>query len=73
LQLGVSPIFPVGEHATRGAEEIMTRVPSGTFVVAPLEGLTERLKESLSGNRNLLLIKGSRRLGLEWLVDRLAS
>jgi len=73
LQLGVSPIFPVGEHATRVAEEVMTRVPSGTFILARREELADHIKKELQGKQNLLLVKGSRRLGLEHLVEQLSD
>lgn len=71
LQLGVSPIFPVGEHATRVAEEMMTRVPSGTFVLTRREELADHIKKELQGKQTLLLVKGSRRFGLEQIVDQL--
>ena len=73
LRLGVSPIFPVGEHATRVAEEMMTRVPSGTLILTRREGLADRVSEELCGRQNLLLVKGSRMVGLEHLVEQLSG
>jgi len=73
LRLGVSPIFPVGESATQAAEEMLTRGPSGTFVLTRREELADHIKKELQGKQNLLLVKGSRRLGLEDLVEELQA
>ncbi len=73
LQLGVTPIFPVGEHAIRVAEEMMTHVPPGTFVLTRREDLADHISEELCGRQNLLLVKGSRMVGLEQLVEQLSG
>jgi len=71
IGLGVFPILPVGELATQAVEEVRPRLPRGRFVVAPRDQLADRIRESLRGKQTLLLVKGSRRLGLEQIVDQL--
>jgi len=73
LGLGISPIFPVGEFANQAVRERLKHAPSGTFIVSPREELADRIRESLQGEKNILLVKGSRRLGLEQLVEWLRS
>ncbi len=73
LSLGISPIFPVGEAATQATEEMLTSGPSGTFVLTRREELADHIKKELQGKQNLLLVKGSRRLGLEYLVEQLSD
>lgn len=73
LRLGVSPIFPVGEWATQAVQERLPSTPPGTFAVTSRDELADRIREYLPGNRNLLLVKGSRRLGLEGLVEELSG
>ena len=72
LQLRVSPIFPVGEAATQAAEEMLRSSP-GTFVLARREDLADRISDELGRERNVLLVKGSRMLGLEQLVEKLTE
>ncbi len=71
LQFGISPIFPVGEAATQAAEEMLACGSSGTLVLTKREDLADRINEELCGKQNLLLVKGSRMLGLEHLVEEL--
>ena len=73
LQLGVSPIFPVGELANQAAQDVLEEVPRSTIIYSDRQELAGCIRRSLEGDRNLLLVKGSRRLGLEGLVERLTS
>ncbi|MCK4246375.1 hypothetical protein KAX14_03990, partial [Candidatus Bipolaricaulota bacterium] len=66
-------IFPVGELATEGARTLLSCVPLGAIVLATKLGLANRIRDTLKGDRNLLLVKGSRLLGLEKLVEELSS
>lgn len=73
LQLGVSPIFPVGELANQAAQDVLEEVPRSTIIYSDRQELAGCIRRSLEGDRNLLLVKGSRRLGLEGLVGKLTS
>jgi UDP-N-acetylmuramoyl-tripeptide--D-alanyl-D-alanine ligase len=71
VQLGISPIFPVGELAVRVAREAANELGSGILVFATWEELPRRIRQAFRGNQGALLVKGSRRLGLERLVETL--
>jgi len=73
LGLGISPIFPVGELANQAAHDVSKNVPRGTIIHSDRQELAGCIRRSLKGDRNLLLVKGSRRLGLEGLVERLSG
>jgi UDP-N-acetylmuramoyl-tripeptide--D-alanyl-D-alanine ligase len=73
LGLGISPIFPVGEAATTVARNIRDRIPKEKIIFADKEELPDRVRKRLRGDRNLLLVKGSRLLGLEKLVGALSN
>jgi len=73
LRLGVFPIFPVGELATQAVTDTGKAISEGAFFVAPKGELADHIREHLPGSQNLLLVKGSRRLGLERLVGQLTS
>jgi len=73
LSLGIAPIFPVGESATKGARGLLSRVPQGTIVFATRQRLANRVRDTLQGDRNLLLVKGSRVLSLDKLVEELSG
>ncbi|GAG18151.1 unnamed protein product, partial [marine sediment metagenome] len=73
LSLRIAPIFPVGESATEGARALLGCVPLGTIVFAAKLRLADRIRDTLKGDRNLLLVKGSRLLGLEKLVEELSG
>jgi len=73
LGLGISPVFPVGELANQAAQDVLEEVPRGTIIYSDRQELAGCIRRSLEGDRNLLLVKGSRRLGLEGLVERLTS
>lgn len=73
LRLGISPIFPVGEAATAAAQNIQDQRPRGRIIFADKEELPDRVRKALRGDRNLLLVKGSRLLGLEKLVEELSG
>lgn len=73
LSLRIAPIFPVGESATKGAQGLLSRVPQGTIVFATRQRLANRIRDTLKGDLNLLLVKGSRLLGLEKLVEELSG
>ncbi len=71
LSLNIAPIFPVGKFATQAAEALRGSILPGMIVTAAREELVDRIRESLRGKQTLLLVKGSRRLGLEQIVDQL--
>ena len=71
LQLGISPIFPVGELATQAVTDTGKAISEAAFIIIPQGELADQIREHLPGSQNLLLIKGSRRLGLEQIVDQL--
>ncbi len=73
LALGIAPIFPVGERAEQAAREAGKNSPDDTFILSPFEELAGRIRETFGGERSILLIKGSRDLGLERLVARLTA
>lgn len=73
LGLGIAPIFPVGELANQAAQDVLEEVPRSTIIRSDRQELAGCIRRSLKGDRNLLLVKGSRRLGLEELVERLRS
>ena len=73
LSLHIAPIFPVGESATEEARTFLGCVPLGTIVFAAKLRLAARIRDTLKGDRNLLLVKGSRLLGLEKLVEELSG
>jgi len=73
LGLGISPIFPVGELANQAAQDVLEEVPRSTIIYSDRQELAGCIRCSLKGDRNLLLVKGSRRLGLEGLVEKLTS
>lgn len=73
LGLGIAPVFPVGELANQAAQDVLEEVPRGTIIYSDRQELAGCIRRSLKGDRNLLLVKGSRRLGLEQLVERLKS
>lgn len=71
LDLGIAPIFPVGERAEKAAREAEKDAPADTFILSPFDELACCIAKSLTGAPSILLIKGSRNLGLERLVERL--
>jgi len=73
LSLGIAPIFPVGESATEGARGLLGRVPQGTIIFSTKLRLADRIRDTLKGDRNLLLVKGSRLLDLDKLVEELSG
>jgi len=73
LGLGIASVFPVGELANQAAQDVLEEVPRGTIIYSDRQELAGCIRRSLKGDRNLLLVKGSRRLGLEGLVERLTS
>jgi len=73
LGLGIAPVFPVGELANQAAQDVLEEVPRGTIIYSDRQELAGCIRRSLEGDRNLLLVKGSRRLGLEGLVEQLTS
>lgn len=73
LGLGIAPVFPVGELANQAAQDVLEEVPRSTIIYSDRQELAGCIRRSLKGDRNLLLVKGSRRLGLEGLVERLTS
>ena len=64
LKLGISPIYPVGEIPARIAE----RIGSQKVRIIPRDALPAQIRTDLDGKENILLIKGSRALGLETLI-----
>ncbi|MGB2984076.1 MAG: UDP-N-acetylmuramoyl-tripeptide--D-alanyl-D-alanine ligase [Candidatus Bipolaricaulia bacterium] len=66
---GIDFIVPVGEHASAAC---LSRSSSQVLFAEP-EELPVRVRERLTGPEDVLLIKGSRALALERLVDELLS
>jgi UDP-N-acetylmuramoyl-tripeptide--D-alanyl-D-alanine ligase len=71
LRLGIEPIFPVGDLTTAAAREAAKNAPAGTFVFSPREELAGSIQKALTRDRNLLLVKGSRDMHLDQLVEQL--
>jgi UDP-N-acetylmuramoyl-tripeptide--D-alanyl-D-alanine ligase len=71
VRLGVSPIYPVGDGATRAAERALARGRGRGLVLVPREDLARRAQEDLARGPALLLVKGSHALHLDELVQRL--
>jgi UDP-N-acetylmuramoyl-tripeptide--D-alanyl-D-alanine ligase len=71
VRLGVSPIYPVGDGATRAAERALTRGRGRGLVLVSREGLARRVQEDLARGQALLLVKGSHALHLDELVEEL--
>lgn len=76
LEIGVDPIFPVGDAPRRAAADATTAAQAHLAVVdaqdmtALAESIARRLRES---SPTVLLVKGSRDLGLDRLVAELTS
>ncbi len=64
LSLGVSPIYPVGGAPIAAARE-------RDISAVPRESLPGEIGSDLTGEENVLLVKGSHALGLERLVEHL--
>jgi UDP-N-acetylmuramoyl-tripeptide--D-alanyl-D-alanine ligase len=73
VELGVAPIYPVGEQAMAAVEGVLDRLLPGTIVSASREELADRIGETLEGKASLLLVKGSHLLGLDRLVEALCT
>ena len=73
LGLNITPIFPVGELSNQAAQQMLEALPPGALVQTGREKLADRISEKLRGSQNLLLIKGSRVLGLDRLVKELIA
>ena len=69
VELGVAPIYPVGEEAVQTAREVIGELPAGAVLLAEEGDLAARIAGTLAGKSNLLLVKGSRLLGLDRLVE----
>ncbi len=72
LSLGIEPIFPVGEQATAAGRRANSDLGS-RVVFAEENKLVASIVDKLVGKQNVLLVKGSRDLGLEHLVEELIS
>ena len=73
LELGVAPIYPVGEQAVATVQGLVDELPPGAIVIAACDELADRITEALVGTASLVLVKGSRLLGLDRLVEALCS
>jgi UDP-N-acetylmuramoyl-tripeptide--D-alanyl-D-alanine ligase len=71
LRLGASPIYPVGDGATRAAERALGKGGGRGIVLSSREDLPRRVQEDLARGPALLLVKGSHALRLDELVERL--
>jgi len=71
IELGIGPIFPVGDLACAAAHEAEERGGGDRFVFAEKSNLADRINECLPGKENVLLVKGSHAVGLEALVKQL--
>jgi len=67
LKLKIDAIFPVGDHPTEACRSIGT----DRAVFSPPDELLLRLSEGLIGGDNVVLVKGSRALRLERIVQGL--
>jgi len=72
LALRIAPIIPLGEQPIAACREAARTDPQ-RFVFAPPDAPAPAIRAALPGDRNLLLVKGSRALGLEHLVDELTA
>lgn len=61
LNLGIAPIYPVGEQPIQVTREV-------GITAAPRDALPLQINHDLDGEENIILIKGSRALGLETLI-----
>ena len=68
-RLGIDKILPVGERAIRACRAVH---PPG-FVDTGREDIVRRIRALLTGKDNVVLVKGSRALGLERLVEELLA
>jgi UDP-N-acetylmuramoyl-tripeptide--D-alanyl-D-alanine ligase len=73
LELDVAPIYPVGEQAVQAAQEMIGELPPGTIAIASRDELADRITETRVGTSSLVLVKGSRLLGLDRLVEALCA
>ncbi len=73
LHLGIAPIFPVGELAEKVCLSAEKASPPRRIVLTEGEPLADCVRKTLQGERTLLLVKGSRRIGLDRLVGELTS
>ena len=73
LHLGIGPIFPIGDLATKAARGVVKDAPIGTFIFSSQEeeSLADSIRKALKGKRSILLIKGSRDMNLDCLVTEL--
>jgi UDP-N-acetylmuramoyl-tripeptide--D-alanyl-D-alanine ligase len=70
LQLGISPIFPVGELTTEAAQRASL---SECFVLCKKHDLKACITASLAGSPSVLLVKGSHDMGLTRVVEQLST
>ncbi|RLE37467.1 hypothetical protein DRJ12_02835 [Candidatus Acetothermia bacterium] len=69
LELGISPIYPIGDLPVRTAKEAFHK--ANEIRIIPREALPVRILADLSGSDAVLLVKGSHALRLDQLVDEI--
>lgn len=73
---GIERVFTVGELARETVQALLKRAgwgPKRAMSTLTLDELEELLATELCDDRNLILMKGSRAMGLDRLVDRLTE
>ena len=66
LELGIGPIFPVGDQATQSAKRASTATP---FIFCQRHDLARCIRTHLSDEKTALLVKGSLAIGLTKIVE----
>jgi UDP-N-acetylmuramyl pentapeptide synthase len=69
VQLGIGPIFPVGDLATQAARRSAS---TSSFIFCKRESLARCIRAHLSGGKTILLVKGSLAVGLTRVVEQLS-
>ena len=69
IKLGIDPIFPIGDLATQAARKSAS---TRSFIFCEKEDLAGCIREHLTSEKSVLLVKGSLAMGLTSIVEQLS-